>query len=35
MDVFQKGAYSRAELIAAVRAMVEAARLAPSRMIPA
>ncbi len=35
MDVFQKGAYSRAELIAAVRAMVEAARLAPSRMMPA
>ena len=35
MDVFQKGAYSRAELIAAVRAMLEAARLAPSRMMPA
>jgi DNA-binding response OmpR family regulator len=35
MDVFQKGAYSRAELIAAVRAMVEAARLARSRPVPA
>jgi CheY-like chemotaxis protein len=35
MDVFQKGAYSRADLIAAVRAMVEAARLAPSRPVPA
>jgi CheY-like chemotaxis protein len=35
MDVFQKGAYGRAELIAAVRAMVEAARLAPSRPVPA
>ena len=35
IDVFQKGAYSRAELIAAVRAMVEAARLAPSRLVPA
>jgi DNA-binding response OmpR family regulator len=35
LDVFQKGAYSRAELIAAVRAMVEAARFAPSRLMPA
>jgi signal transduction histidine kinase/CheY-like chemotaxis protein len=34
MDVFQKGAYSRAELIATVRAMVDAARLAPSRLVP-
>jgi signal transduction histidine kinase/DNA-binding response OmpR family regulator len=34
MDVFQKGAYSRAELIAAVRAMVDAARLASSRTVP-
>jgi signal transduction histidine kinase/DNA-binding response OmpR family regulator len=34
MDVFQKGAYSRAELIATVRAMVDAARLAPPRMVP-
>ena len=34
MDVFQKGAYSRSELIATVRAMVDAARLAPSRMVP-
>ena len=32
LDVFQKGAYSRSELIATVRAMVDAARLAPSRM---
>jgi signal transduction histidine kinase/CheY-like chemotaxis protein len=31
MDVFQKGAYGRAELIAAVRAMVEAARPARAR----
>lgn len=31
LDVFQKGAYSRAELIATVRTMVDAARLAPSR----
>jgi CheY-like chemotaxis protein len=31
LDVFQKGAYSRSELIATVRAMVDAARLAPSR----
>ena len=30
MDVFQKGAYNRLELIATVRAMVDAARLAPS-----
>ena len=35
MDVFQKGAYGRAELIAVVRAMVEAARRAPSRPVPA
>ncbi|MDW6020415.1 response regulator [Mesorhizobium sp. BAC0120] len=34
MDVFQKGAYSRAELIATVRAMVDAARVASSRMVP-
>ena len=35
MDVFQKGAYGRAELIAAVRTMVEAVRLSPSRPVPA
>ena len=35
MDVFQKGAYSRAELIATVHAMVDAARLASSGMVPA
>jgi signal transduction histidine kinase/CheY-like chemotaxis protein len=35
MDVFQKGAYGRAELIAAVRAMIEAVRLSPSRPVPA
>jgi DNA-binding response OmpR family regulator len=34
MDVFQKGAYSRAELIATVRAMVDAARVGSSRMAP-
>ncbi|MET0600234.1 MAG: response regulator [Mesorhizobium sp.] len=34
MDVLQKGAYSRSELIAAVRAMVEAARRTPSRLVP-
>ncbi len=31
MDVLQKGAYSRTELVSAVRAMVEAARPVPSR----
>jgi signal transduction histidine kinase/DNA-binding response OmpR family regulator len=35
MDVFQKGAYSRAELIATVHAMVDAARPAPSGTVPA
>jgi signal transduction histidine kinase/CheY-like chemotaxis protein len=35
IDVFQKGAYSRAKLISVVRAMVEAARLTPSRRVPA
>jgi CheY-like chemotaxis protein len=35
IDVFQKGAYSRAKLISVVRAMVEAARLAPPRPVPA
>jgi signal transduction histidine kinase/CheY-like chemotaxis protein len=36
IDVFQKGAYSRAELISAVRAMVESARTAcSSRLSPA
>jgi CheY-like chemotaxis protein len=29
LDVFQKGAYGRAELVAALRGMVEASRLAP------
>jgi len=35
MDVFQKGAYGRAELITAVRAMIEDVRLSPSRLVPA
>jgi CheY-like chemotaxis protein len=34
IDVFQKGAYSRAKLISVVRTMVEAARLTPSRPLP-
>jgi signal transduction histidine kinase/CheY-like chemotaxis protein len=35
MDVFQKGAYGRAELITAVRGMIEDVRLSPSRLVPA
>lgn len=34
MDVLQKGAYRRTELVAVVRAMVEAARSASSRPLP-
>jgi len=34
MDVLQKGAYRRTELVAAVRAMVEAARSTSSRPVP-
>ena len=34
-EVFQKGAYSRTELVATLRTMIEAARVSPSRAVPA